>query len=125
MAMQEDVCGHLSSGSRPVARVVLAIPGIKTLLSLTIPMLMSAFGSAAAPLSRPGAERRDAQGWNGPGWYLTTAAYPGTRSGDMPTSILFGGPYPVENGCLEVYDRLYPPVGICRFLDLKPAAFSG
>jgi hypothetical protein len=92
----------------------------KTLLALTIPILACLLGSAAAPLPKA-----DAQGWNGSGWYLTNTIYPGTRSEDEPAFILFDGPYPLQNGCLEIYDRLYSPIGVCRFLNLKPAAFTG
>jgi hypothetical protein len=91
----------------------------KVLLPLTILMLACLFGGAA-PLPQP-----DAQGWNGSGWYITSATAPAAQSEDVPTFILFNGPYPLQNGCLEVYDRLYSPIGICRFLNLKPAAFSG
>jgi len=91
----------------------------KTLLALTIPILACLFG-AAAPLPPP-----DAQGWNGSGWYITSATSPAARSEDAPAFILFNGPYPLQNGCLEVYDRLYSPIGICRFLDVKPAVFAG
>jgi len=92
----------------------------KTLLALTTMMLGGLLASAAAPFPKA-----DAQGWNGSGWYLTSAPYPGTRSEDEPASILFGGPYPLQDGCLEIYDRLYSPIGVCRFLNLKPAAFAG
>jgi hypothetical protein len=94
---QQDVFENLSGGSRPGR---LAMPVIKALLGLTIPMLMGAFGSAAAPLSRSSAKSGGAQGWSG--WYPTNATYPGTPSGDVPTFILFGGPYSMENGGLEV-----------------------
>jgi hypothetical protein len=92
----------------------------RVLLSLIILMLACPFGGAAAPVSN-----RDAQGWNGSGWYVTSSAYPGARPEDMPTYILFDGPYPLQSGCLEIYDRLFSPLGVCRFLNLKPAAFSG
>lgn len=92
----------------------------KTLLALTIPILACFFGSAAAPLPKA-----DPQGWNASGWYLTSRTYPGTRAEDEPALILFGGPYPLQNGCLEIYDRLYSPIGVCQFLNLKPAAFAG
>jgi len=88
-------------------------------LAVTISMLGCLLG-AAAPLPPP-----DAQGWNGSGWYITSATSPAARSEGVPAFILFNGPYPLQNGCLEDYDRLYSPIGICRFLDLKPAAFSG
>jgi hypothetical protein len=92
----------------------------KALLALSIPILACVFGSAAAPVPKP-----DAQGWNGSGWYLTNTRYPGKGSDNEPALILFGGPYPLQNGCLELYDRLYSPIGVCRFLNLKPAAFAG
>jgi hypothetical protein len=89
----------------------------KVLLALTILMLACLFGGAA-PLSH-------AQGWDGSGWYITCATSPAARSEDVPTFILFNRPYAMQNGCLEGYDRFYSPIGICRFLDVKPAAFSG
>jgi len=92
----------------------------KTLLGLSIPVLACVFGSAAAPVPKP-----DAQGLNGSGWYLTNTTYPGKGSDNEPAFILFGGPYSLQNGCLEIYDRLYSPIGVCRFLNLKPAAFAG
>jgi len=91
----------------------------KALLPLTIPMLAFLFGGAATP------PLPDAQGWNGSGWYITNATSPAAQSEDVPTFILFNGPYPLQNRCLEVYDQLYSPIGVCRFLDVKPAAFSG
>lgn len=111
----EETVRNLASASHCFA----ALMG-KTLLALTIPILACFFGSAAAPLPKS-----DAQGWNGSGWYLTSTIYPGTRAEDEPAFILFGGPYPLQNGCLEIYDRLYSPIGVCRFLNLKPAAFAG
>lgn len=94
---EQDGFENLSGGSRPGR---LAMPVIKALLALTILTLMGAFGSAAAPLSRPSTKSEGAQGWSG--WYPTNATYPGTLSGDAPTFILFGTPYSMENGCLEV-----------------------
>jgi hypothetical protein len=85
----------------------------RVLLPLIILMLACPVGGAAAPSLKP-----DAQGWNGSGWYVTSVAYPGARSEDMPTYILFGGPYPLQNGCLEIYDRLFSPIGVCRFLKI-------
>lgn len=92
----------------------------KVLLALTIPMLACLLGAAAAPPPEP-----DAQGWNGAGWYVTSTASPPAQSDEVPVYILFNGPYPLQSGCLEVYDRLYSPIGTCRFLKLKPAAFAG
>jgi hypothetical protein len=111
----DETARNLASASHCFA----ALMG-KTLLALTIPILACFFGSAAAPLPKA-----DAQGWSGSGWYLTSTTYPGTRAEDEPAFILFGGPYPLQNRCLEIYDRLYSPIGVCRFLNLKPAAFAG
>jgi len=99
---------------RPLARLMGKMP-----LAVTLPVLACLLGGAA-PLPPP-----DAQGWNGSGWYITSAMSPAAQPEDVPPFILFNGPYPLQNGCLEVYDRLYSPIGICRFLNLKPAAFSG
>ena len=109
---------------------------IKVLFPLTVLMLACLWGSAAASFpkgasfpeidhSKSDAPSPDAQGWNGPGWYLTNTPSPGIRSEATPVYILFGGPCPMKAGCLEIYDRLYSPIGFCRFLNLKPAAFSG
>jgi len=62
----------------------------------------------------------DAQGWNGPGWYVTGAAPPASHPVAAPNYILFEGPHNLPGECLEVYDRLYSPIGICRFLNEKP-----
>jgi hypothetical protein len=56
----------------------------------------------------------DAQGWSGPGWYITNTATP------THAYVLFEGPHTLQSGCVEAYDRLYSPIGICRFLDTKP-----
>jgi hypothetical protein len=56
----------------------------------------------------------DAQGWSGPGWYITNAASP------AHALILFEGPHELQSGCAQAYDRLYSPIGLCRFLDTKP-----
>jgi len=63
----------------------------------------------------------DAQGWNGPGWYITSAA---EKSAAAPAYILFEGPHDLLSGCLVVYNRFYSPIGNCRLLDAKPPAFS-
>jgi len=34
--------------------------------------------------------------------------------------ILLEGPHALPAECLEIYDRFYSPIGICRFLDVKP-----
>jgi len=94
----------------------------KMLLPVIVGMLACPLGGAAAPSREP-----DAQGWNGFGWYLTSGSVYGARSEeeDRLAYVLFGGPYPLQNGCLEVYDRLYSPVGVCSFLNVKPPAFAG
>jgi hypothetical protein len=62
----------------------------------------------------------DAQGWNGAGWYITSSASP------APTQAytLLEGPHSLQSECVTTYDRLYSPVGICRFLKAKPVASS-
>ena len=64
----------------------------------------------------------DAQGWNGRGWYITGSAPPASQPIAAPDYILFEGPHALQGDCLQIYDRLYSPIGICRFLDAKPAA---
>jgi hypothetical protein len=89
--------------------------------SLTVLMLACLWGSGAASFPKTNAQDPDAQGWNGPGWYLTNA--PSLYIGSEATLayILFSGSYTMKTGYLEVYDRLYSPIGFCRFLNLKPA----
>ena len=60
----------------------------------------------------------DTQGWNGPGWYISDATAPAA-------AILFEGPHNLQSECIAVYDRLYSPIGICRFLDAQPRTFRG
>ena len=67
----------------------------------------------------------DAQGWNGPGWYVTGSAPPALQPVAAPNYILFEGPHALPGECQQVYDRFYSPVGMCRFLDAKPVAFTG
>ena len=73
--------------------------------------LFMAWGLAASAQTAPLA---DAQGWSGPGWYITDTATP------SHAYILFEGPHAQQARCMEAYDRLYSPIGICRFLDAKP-----
>jgi hypothetical protein len=63
----------------------------------------------------------DAQGWNGRGWYITGAAPPALVPVAAPNYILLEGPHALPAECLEIYDRFYSPIGICRFLNVKPA----
>lgn len=62
----------------------------------------------------------DAQGWNGPGWYVAGSAPLATNLPATPAYILFNGPHTSERDCALVYDRLYSPIGACRFLESKP-----
>jgi len=62
----------------------------------------------------------DPQGWNGPGWYITGSAPAASQAAAAPDYILFEGPHEMRSTCLEIYDRFYSPVGVCRFLDAKP-----
>lgn len=62
----------------------------------------------------------DAQGWNGPGWYVSGSAPPGTELAKEPAYILFEGPHASQAGCLAEYDKLYSPIGVCRLLSKKP-----
>jgi hypothetical protein len=61
----------------------------------------------------------------GAGWYISGSVPPAPLSAGAPHYILFEGPHALQSGCLDVYDRLYSPIGVCRFLDAKPAAFAG
>jgi hypothetical protein len=62
----------------------------------------------------------DAQGWNGPGWYVTGSAPVAPKLPVTPAYILFDGPHDSQDGCALVYSRLYSPIGVCRLLDTKP-----
>lgn len=66
----------------------------------------------------------DAQGWNGRGWYVTGSAPLAPQPVAAPNYILFEGPHALQSECLAIYDRLYSPIGICRFLDAKPVAIA-
>jgi hypothetical protein len=106
--------GSLRMNGRPVATLMG-----KMLSSLAIPFVACFFGGAAAPLAQA-----DAQGWNGSGWYVTNTTSAAVHADEVSAYILFNGPYSLQSGCLEVYDRLYSPIGTCRFFDVKPAAFA-
>ena len=62
----------------------------------------------------------DSQGWNGPGWYVAGSAPLAPKSPATPAYILFDGPHDSGSECTVVYDRLYSPIGVCRFLNIKP-----
>ena len=62
----------------------------------------------------------DAQGWNGPGWHVSGSALPAAQPPAAADYILFEGPHTSQSDCVAVYDRLYSPVGVCRFLTAKP-----
>ena len=84
---------------------------------LTLACLMaSAAGAVAAP---------DERGWDGPGWYITGAAAPAPPSAAAPDYVLLEGPHKLQGDCQKVYDRLYSPIGVCRFLDAKPIGLAG
>ena len=74
---------------------------------------------ACWPVS-PATALPDAQGWNGPGWYVASSAPLEPQPSVTPAYILFDGPHDSQSGCALVYDRLYSPIGICRLLDTKP-----
>lgn len=74
-------------------------------------LLIMAWGLAASAQTAP---LRDTQGWSGPGWYITDTAK------SPHAYILFEGPHAEQSKCVEVYDRLFSPIGTCRFLDAKP-----
>jgi len=62
----------------------------------------------------------DAQGWSGPGWYVSGSASPASISAKEPDYILFEGPHDSQASCIAIYDKLYSPIGVCRFLTKKP-----
>jgi len=67
----------------------------------------------------------DVQGWNGAGWYISDSAPSASGPLAAPTYILFEGPHDLRGDCIAVYDRLYSPIGACRFLKAKPRGFLG
>lgn len=87
----------------------------KTHFQAIIMMLACLLASTAIALAIPGA-----QGWNGPGWYITGSAPIASQPVAAPDYILFEGPHALPGDCAEVYNRLYSPVGVCRFLSAKP-----
>jgi hypothetical protein len=62
----------------------------------------------------------DAEGWNGPGWYVAGSAPLTLKPLTTPAYILFNGPHASRSDCAVVYDRFYSPIGACLFLDTKP-----
>ena len=71
---------------------------------------------ACLPAGAQSTTLADAQGWSGPGWYITNAA------SSAHALVLFEGPHTLQSKCIETHDRLYSPIGMCRFLDVKPVA---
>jgi hypothetical protein len=65
------------------------------------------------------------QGWNGPGWYISDSASSPSTPRAAPAYILFEGPHDLRSDCVAVYDRLYSPIGACRFLNAKPHGLVG
>ena len=87
---------------------------LQAVITLTL-----AFVLASAAHAAPGP---DAQGWNGRGWYITGSAPAEFLPVAAPNYILFEGPHPLKVECMAIYDRLYSPIGMCRYLDQKPVA---
>jgi hypothetical protein len=77
------------------------------------------FGSLVIACALVQGAMADAQGWNGPGWYVSDTAPVNTRSA-TPNFVLFNGPHLSQSDCVLIYDRLYSPIGLCRFLGIKP-----
>jgi hypothetical protein len=67
----------------------------------------------------------DVQGWNGPGWYISDSASSASGPPAAPATILFEGPHDLRSDCAAVCDRLYSPIGACRFLNARPRGFLG
>ena len=65
----------------------------------------------------------DGQGWSGPGWCITGSAPPAPSSAAPPNYVLLEGPHKLQSDCLQMYERLYSPIGVCRFLEAKPVTF--
>ena len=105
---------------KPAGRRYLPTIGTEVLLSLALLMWAFPLTALGAPVTSP-----DLQGWSESGWYITSTASYGGRPENDDAYILFKGPYVQQTECLEVFDRLYSPIGICRFLITKPPAFRG
>jgi len=69
---------------------------------------------ACKPAGAQSVSGTDAQGWSGPGWYITNA------QSLTHAFVLFEGPHALQSQCIETYDRFYSPIGMCRFLAVKP-----
>lgn len=82
-------------------------------LKSTLAALALIFATSAAGAAYP-----DNQGWDGPGWYISGGGAPDQAA--MPAYILFHGPHGERRDCLEIHDRLYSPIGTCRYLNVKP-----
>jgi hypothetical protein len=85
-----------------------------------IPLGLAALSWLACWPASPATALPDAQGWNGPGWYVASSAPLAPQPSATPAYILFNGPHDSQSGCALVYDRLYSPIGICRLLGTKP-----
>jgi hypothetical protein len=78
----------------------------------------------ATPAIAQVADQGDSQGWAGPGWYVSGGSPLASGPFAEPAWILFNGPHPQESACLDIYARLYSPIGRCRLLDAKPGSFG-
>lgn len=78
----------------------------------------------AAPAMAQAAPQPDNQGWGGPGWYVSGGSPLASGPFAEPAWILFNGPHTQESACLDIYNRLYSPVGRCRLLQAKPGNFG-
>jgi len=81
---------------------------------LPLALLVLAPPAAAANIAA------DAQGWAGPGWYVSSDAPASTDPAFGPANILFNGPHHDRGACEAVYLKLYAPIGACRYVTLKP-----
>jgi hypothetical protein len=84
---------------------------------------IAALAASAAYSAAAGAHA--VRGWNGPGWYISDSASSASGPPTAPATILFEGPHNLRSDCVAVYDRLYSPIGACRFLNTKPGGFLG
>jgi hypothetical protein len=78
----------------------------------------------ATPAIAQVADQADGQGWAGPGWYVSGGSPLASGPFAEPAWILFNGPHTQESACLDIYARLYSPIGRCRLLDAKPGSFG-
>ena len=86
---------------------------------------LAIFFAMTAPAMTQTTPQPDNQGWAGPGWYVSGGSPLASGLFAEPAWVLFNGPHAQESACMDIYDRLYSPIGRCRLLQAKPGNFGG